>query len=105
MKTVYVHAWEYCNGDSAGGGGFEWYHKAEHADGAFGDDGDVAPNEGHFRFDFETDETDADAITAAIDADLIDLCARATVRKVGPVLLAYWQANDFKMGDGIHAAA
>lgn len=94
---VHVHAWEYCNGESAGGGGFDWFDTAEKADEAYRM-ADGGENAGHFRFEFETDLSEPDAITAAIDDKLSELCAAATTRKVGPALLAYWQTNNFRMG-------
>ncbi len=110
--TVYVHAWEYVNpGPDAGGGGFWWFPKEAGADKSFnsGWDGvNSAPggkdDTADFRFDFETENTDRDAITAEIDADLNEHTAKATRRRIGKTVLLYWKENDFKMGTAIKAA-
>lgn len=103
MKTVYCVAWEYVNpGPSAGGGGFDWFLAIEDADKAWAKATSRArENDAVFRFDYPGVDTAAsrDAITYQIDGDLIDMCATATTRKVGSSVLAYWKANDFKMGD------
>lgn len=109
MALVYVHAWEYVNGPTeAGGGGFNWYWEAASADSAFNAAPD-ADGEAHFRFDFDADTlgdvADVEGkITAAIDAELIGLCATCPRRRVGRDVLAYWQASGFKMGDATNPA-
>ena len=102
MTTVHVHAWEYANGPD---GGFDWYWEAATANSAY-QHAPKGDGEAHFRFDVDvTDTDDRDAITAEIDGDLTGLCARAAIRTVGRDVLAYWQANEFKMGDATNPAA
>lgn len=82
---VYVVAWHY-----EGGSGFDWYFAAEQADVAYAKEVEKTQQlkeEGWsaYRFDFQTDTTQAQAITAAIDADLDELCVNAS-RKAENIL-------------------
>jgi hypothetical protein len=114
--TIHVHAWEYVNVTmafprrhiDAGGGGFDWYldKAAPSCTKAFKDgfhslisaDPD---NTGDFYFTVEVDARllgNVQAITDLIDRDLIDLCAKAKVRRIGANVLEYWRRGKFKMG-------
>jgi hypothetical protein len=108
---VHVHAWEYVNGDDAGGGGFDWWYDAENARASYargaharigGDAADVAD----FLFIAEvSDDHRGDEVTDEIDGELHELCALARTRKVGAHVLAYWQAHGFHMGDADNPAS
>lgn len=82
MKA-HVCAWSY-----EGGGGFDWYFTAEAADKAFEEEQGNCLNprlfaEGWtaYRFDVEVqDGLSNDEVTNAIDADLIELCDKATIK-------------------------
>lgn len=103
---AHVVAFEYCNGTSAGGGGFDWFPNAAEAESYYAERvGLIAPNEAWFRFDVEfPNGTSRDTITDSIDDDLIDHTAAATRRAVGADVLAYWLANEFNMGDATSPA-
>lgn len=80
MKTVYVVAFEY-----ESGGGFNWYHTAEAAERAYQAElanCDRLTGWSAYRFNYETENTDADAITAEIDGQLIELCEAATIKRL-----------------------
>jgi hypothetical protein len=114
--TIHVHAWEYVNVSigyptrhvDAGGGGFDWYldKAAPSCTKAFKDGfhslvKDDPANTADFYFTVEVDSRllgNVEAITALIDRDLIDHCARAKVRRIGENVLLYWKRNKFKMG-------
>ena len=97
---VYVHAWEYVNpGPEAGGGGFDWYKEERYAKVGYERGvSNASPDWALFFFTFETNGRSPEGVTKAIDAQLHDLCAAATVRHVGANVLAYWNANGMKMG-------
>lgn len=106
MPTIYVHAWEYVNGKSAGGGGFNWYRKERTRDIAWvvGFDNIDPADVAEFCFDVKVRAKTPSAITREIDTNLIDHCAKAECRKVGKRVLAYWKANKFKMGTATRPA-
>lgn len=79
---VHVVAWQY-----NGGAGFDWYLKPAHADKAYQEE--LANCKGledegwsAYRFDFQakSDDHTGDAITEEIDAQLDDLCAKASIK-------------------------
>ena len=83
--TVHVVAWA-----SSGKGGFDWFYDKENAEAAYR--GEILKftnlpedNWTAYRFDMDTDKTDPEAITAEIDGQLMEFCARATVN-AGPAM-------------------
>ncbi len=106
MPKVYVHAWEYVNGKSAGGGGFNWFRKQHDRDVAWyvGFEELDSASSAEFCFDVTVRAKSPGAITKAIDAKLHDHCAKAECRRVGRNVLAYWKAHKFKMGTATRPA-
>ena len=112
LKTVHVHAWETVNVFphyphriiDAGIGGFDWYAEDLKASRAFkaGIAVKIATdpaNTADFLFTVMVPRTmTSEKITALIDSELHDHCAKAKLRRVGLNVLTYWQRNKFKMG-------
>ena len=77
LKTVHVVAWQY-----RGGGGFDWYAKAEDADTAFEQEKvnalDLASSGwAAYRFDYDAHSILANEIEGEIDERLDELCLQA----------------------------
>ncbi len=100
---VYVHAYERSPG-SAGSGGFDWFRTQAEADASYERAGS-ANDQADFRFDVEVEATEDADVTDEIDAQLDDLCAAASVRRVGEDVLRYWRDNGFDMGDAENPAS
>ena len=86
-NTVHVVTWEYGNGN--GGGGFNWYYKAENADKAYLAEIDnflkSDPSSVVCRFDVKVpDGVAPDAITAWIEPRQTEFSDKARIRCVGP---------------------
>jgi hypothetical protein len=98
MTTIYVHAWEYVNGTSGGGGGYSWFRTPAPADLSYLQCEPTNPEFASFRFDYETPAIETDDIEAELEELIDDLSAKATRRRVGAAVRAYWSANNIQMG-------
>ncbi len=108
LKMVYVHAWETGPGLN---GGFYWYPKKADALAAFENGvislfGGNPENVADFYFEVAVPrQAKLERITDLIDDELHEHCAKATTRRVGTAVLAYWRRNKFKMGGATRCAA
>lgn len=93
MATLHCVAFEYVNpGCEPGGGGYNWYLRAQDADAAF-IAGERSADHAWFRFDVDMPEEFDD-----LDVDYVEESARARRRWIGDNVLRYWRRNDMRMG-------